>query len=222
MTPCLPLDPCDSGIRREEGKRVSDELSDGSGVRGWQIPIGDESAMTAEGSQIQRSEARYRGRSARLRVASQLGVVRLEVATRSGHTQHPGFLHCRAQRGFALMTRETGGVTGPDRVVTTSGQLARGGFADSQAAGDALRGLGLDDPPDIVPALAETADPDAALTGLARLADAAGDRDPLLSLLRSDEDFRARLLGVLGLRTALGGHPPPHPPHWRRAPDADL
>src|SRR3954452_14615607 len=100
MTPCLPLDPCDSGIRREEGKRVSDELSDAPGVRGWQIPIGDESAMTAEGSQIQRSETRYRGRSARLRVASQLSVICLEVATRSGHTQPPCFLHCPGATRF--------------------------------------------------------------------------------------------------------------------------
>src|SRR3954452_11223789 len=222
MTPCLPLDPCDSGIRREEGERVSDELSDGPGVRGWQIPIGNESAITAEGSQIQRSEPRYRGRSARLRVASQLSVIRLEVATRSGHTQHLASCITQAQQGFALVTRETGGVTGPDRVVTTSGQLARGGFADSQAAGDALRRLGLDDHPDIVPALAESADPDAALTGLARLADAAGDRDQLLSLLRSDEDFRARLLGVLGVSTALGDHMARHPEHWRLLADGDL
>src|SRR5437764_5510524 len=97
---------------------------------------------------------------------------------------------------LACTTRETGAVTEAERVAMTPGLLARSGFANSQAAGSALERLGLGTDPAIVSALAETADPDSALAGLAKLADAASDWAQLLSALRRDEGFRDRLLGV--------------------------
>ena len=105
-------------------------------------------------------------------------------------------------------------MTGPERVATTPGRLARGGFDDPQAAAEALRALDLDNVPGIVSALADTADPGSALAGLAKLAEAARDRTELLAALRSEERFRRRLLGVLGVSTALGDHLGRHPEHW--------
>ncbi|HET6815771.1 MAG TPA: bifunctional [glutamine synthetase] adenylyltransferase/[glutamine synthetase]-adenylyl-L-tyrosine phosphorylase [Mycobacteriales bacterium] len=105
-------------------------------------------------------------------------------------------------------------MTRPELGRTEALRLARSGFADPAAADAALRALGVEADGDVVAALAEAADPDAALAGLARLADSATDRPRLLARLRSDEGFRDRLLGVLGVSTALGEHLARHPEHW--------
>src|SRR4051794_13850280 len=127
-----------------------------------------------------------------------------------------------------ILTGETGGVTGPERVAMTPGRLARAGFADPDAAGVARRALALDGDARVVPAPADTAAPDSALSGLMKLADAASDRTQLLSALGRDEPFRERLLGILGVSTALGDHLGRHPAQWHLLaagpddPDADM
>jgi [glutamine synthetase] adenylyltransferase / [glutamine synthetase]-adenylyl-L-tyrosine phosphorylase len=105
-------------------------------------------------------------------------------------------------------------VTRPELGRAEALRLARSGFADPRAADETLRVLGLDSDADLLSALGETADPDAALSGLARLLEAATDRDQLLATLRRDEGFRQRLLGVVGVSVALGDHLARHPEHW--------
>ena len=110
------------------------------------------------------------------------------------------------------------------RGTTLAGQLAAMGFADTARAQRLLtEELGLDavaDPADagVLEALAAAADPDLALAGLARMPD-----DPeLRAALRTDPELRARLIGVLGVSAALGGHLARHPGDWRvlSGPDA--
>jgi glutamate-ammonia-ligase adenylyltransferase len=97
---------------------------------------------------------------------------------------------------------------------TLAGQLATMGFADTSRAQRMLtEELGLDPAvadAGLVEALAAAADPDLALTSLARLR---GDPD-LWAALRADPGFRARLVGVLGVSAALGGHLARHPRDW--------
>ncbi len=100
------------------------------------------------------------------------------------------------------------------RGATLAGQLAAMGFADTARAQRLLtEDLGLD-PADadagLLAALAAAADPDLALASLARLPHDAG----LWAALRADEDFRARLIAVLGVSAALGGHLARHPGDW--------
>jgi len=110
------------------------------------------------------------------------------------------------------------------RGTTLAGQLAVMGFADTARAQRLLtEELGLDAVADaadaeVLEALAAAADPDLALAGLARM-----PRDPeLRAALRTDPGLRARLIGVLGVSAALGGHLARHPGDWRvlSGPDA--
>ncbi len=74
----------------------------------------------------------------------------------------------------------------------------------------------------LVALLGRTADPDLALTGLLRLADAVGDRDALLDALVDDEGTAMRLLSVLGASQALADHLARHPDHWHELTDPTL
>ena len=99
---------------------------------------------------------------------------------------------------------------------TLAGWLARAGFADAARAERLL----LDDvhvtpgeleTDPIVAALGAAADPDLALTGLARVFGAAADPDALRAALRDEPDFRDRLTAVLGVSTGLADHLARHP-----------
>jgi [glutamine synthetase] adenylyltransferase / [glutamine synthetase]-adenylyl-L-tyrosine phosphorylase len=91
------------------------------------------------------------------------------------------------------------------------------GFADAARAEPMLLGdLGAtaaelrSDP--LVAAIAAAADPDLALTGLARLFGAAGrGKDALRAALRAEQDFRDRLTAVLGVSAGLADHLARHP-----------
>ena len=103
------------------------------------------------------------------------------------------------------------------RSTSREGRLARAGFADAGSAATTLDRLGLaglaaDD--SLLDAVGGAADPDRALGALARLVDAAADRDELTEALRTDEALRNRLVAVLGLSTALGDHLVRHPGQW--------
>ena len=64
----------------------------------------------------------------------------------------------------------------------------------------------------LVAAIAAAADPDLALTGLARLFAAVGPRkDALRAALRAEQDFRERLIAVLGVSAGLADHLARHP-----------
>ncbi len=98
--------------------------------------------------------------------------------------------------------------------------LARKGFTDPSAAEQLLAAAGRDavDAADtlvLVDALAESADPDLALGGLARLRERAPDSDELMRALREDVELRGRLIAVLGASEALGRQLSRHPAHWR-------
>ncbi|HSA52331.1 MAG TPA: bifunctional glutamine-synthetase adenylyltransferase/deadenyltransferase, partial [Yinghuangia sp.] len=100
----------------------------------------------------------------------------------------------------------------------STARLVRLGFTDVDAAArrladPALAGAG--DHAQLPDALSATADPDLALLGLVRLAEAAEDRAVLLSTLASAKPLRDRLLGVLGVSAALGDHLARHPEDWR-------
>jgi [glutamine synthetase] adenylyltransferase / [glutamine synthetase]-adenylyl-L-tyrosine phosphorylase len=98
------------------------------------------------------------------------------------------------------------------RVVTTPGRLSRWGFVDADAAlrtltGLSERGATLSDA--LLASLGATADPDAALRGLARVLDVSSDPTSLLSALSGDAGHR--LLAVLGVSSALTDHLTRHP-----------
>jgi len=63
----------------------------------------------------------------------------------------------------------------------------------------------------VVTALAAVADPDLALTGLARIFAATDSRDALRTALRGEQDFRDRLTAVLGVSAGLADHLARHP-----------
>jgi glutamate-ammonia-ligase adenylyltransferase len=119
-------------------------------------------------------------------------------------------------------------------------RLARLGFSDlgraeSLLADPALGTLGAD--PELLAALGDAADPDLALIGLVRLAEAAASpaaspsastsadpddetdapsaRTELLAALRTSAPLRRRLVAVLGTSAALGEHLARHPGDWR-------
>ena len=104
---------------------------------------------------------------------------------------------------------------------TLAGRLARLGFADAARAERLLiTDLGGTDPDDtgsepgtdpLLTALAAAADPDLALTGLARLFGAAEDRHALRQALRDEPEFRDRLTAVLGVSAGLADHLTRHP-----------
>jgi glutamate-ammonia-ligase adenylyltransferase len=100
----------------------------------------------------------------------------------------------------------------------STARLVRLGFTDAAAAARRLEDpalAGIREDPLLLEALSATADPDLALLGLVRLAEAADDRAVLLSTLASAKPLRDRLLGVLGVSAALGDHLARHPEDWR-------
>jgi [glutamine synthetase] adenylyltransferase / [glutamine synthetase]-adenylyl-L-tyrosine phosphorylase len=104
---------------------------------------------------------------------------------------------------------------------TLAGRLARLGFADAaRAEGLLLTDLGgvgpggaqsdpATDP--LLTALAAAADPDLALTGLARVFGAAHDAPALRQALQAEPEFRDRLTAVLGVSAGLADHLTRHP-----------
>ncbi|MEV5204065.1 bifunctional [glutamine synthetase] adenylyltransferase/[glutamine synthetase]-adenylyl-L-tyrosine phosphorylase [Streptomyces sp. NPDC053720] len=110
--------------------------------------------------------------------------------------------------------------TVPGRRSSTFTRLLRHGFTDPSAA---ERLLDLPDlssvrsDPVLLEALGATADPDLALRGLVRLAEAeeADERQILLDTLVTAKPLRDRLLGVLGASEALGDHLARHPRDWQ-------
>ncbi|OKK19323.1 glutamate-ammonia-ligase adenylyltransferase [Streptomyces sp. CB00455] len=111
-------------------------------------------------------------------------------------------------------------MTVPGRRSSTFSRLLRSGFTDPSAAArlldtDALASVRAD--PVLLDALGATADPDLALLGLVRLAEAqpADELPGLLDTLVSAKPLRDRLLGVLGASEALGDHLARHPRDWQ-------
>jgi len=103
-------------------------------------------------------------------------------------------------------------------------ELLRLGFVDLDRAVEDLDRLGQG-AGDLLALLGRTADPDAALRGLCRLAEAAdgtGERAELLDAVHSDEGTAMRLLAVLGASAALADHLATHPDHWRELADPTL
>jgi len=104
---------------------------------------------------------------------------------------------------------------------TLAGRLARLGFADATRAerllltdlggtdSDPARSEPGADP--LLTALAAAADPDLALTGLARVFGAADDAPALRQALRDEPEFRDRLTAVLGVSAGLADHLTRHP-----------
>ncbi|WBB64693.1 bifunctional [glutamine synthetase] adenylyltransferase/[glutamine synthetase]-adenylyl-L-tyrosine phosphorylase [Streptomyces sp. WMMC500] len=98
-------------------------------------------------------------------------------------------------------------------------RLLRYGFGEPADAGRLLESPVLDgvrDDPVLLDALGGTADPDRALLGLVRLAEALAPerRQALLDTLVAAKPLRDRLLGVLGASEALGDHLARHPDDW--------
>ncbi|MDN3296271.1 bifunctional [glutamine synthetase] adenylyltransferase/[glutamine synthetase]-adenylyl-L-tyrosine phosphorylase [Streptomyces ficellus] len=107
----------------------------------------------------------------------------------------------------------------PGRRSSTFSRLLRHGFTDPSAAERLLELPVLSavhGDPVLLDALGATADPDLALRGLVRLAEAqGGDAQELLGTLLSAKPLRDRLLGVLGASEALADHVARHPRDWR-------
>ncbi|EFL14835.1 bifunctional [glutamine synthetase] adenylyltransferase/[glutamine synthetase]-adenylyl-L-tyrosine phosphorylase [Streptomyces sp. C] len=111
-------------------------------------------------------------------------------------------------------------MTVPGRRSSTFIRLLRSGFTDPTHAArlldaDALASVRAD--PVLLDALGATADPDLALRGLVRLAEAQTPEDLplLLDTLVSAKPLRDRLLGVLGASEALADHLARHPRDWQ-------
>ncbi|MFD8980300.1 bifunctional [glutamine synthetase] adenylyltransferase/[glutamine synthetase]-adenylyl-L-tyrosine phosphorylase [Streptomyces sp. NPDC059564] len=111
-------------------------------------------------------------------------------------------------------------MTVPGRRSSTFIRLLRSGFTDPSTAArllddEALAGVRTD--PVLLDALGATADPDLALLGLVRLAEAQAPDDLalLLDTLVSAKPLRDRLLGVLGASEALADHLARHPRDWQ-------
>ncbi|MFJ7265698.1 bifunctional [glutamine synthetase] adenylyltransferase/[glutamine synthetase]-adenylyl-L-tyrosine phosphorylase [Streptomyces sp. NPDC099050] len=111
-------------------------------------------------------------------------------------------------------------MTVPGRRSSTFSRLLRSGFTDPSAAArlldtDALAAVRTD--PVLLDALGATADPDLALLGLVRVAEAQAPEElpVLLDTLVSAKPLRDRLLGVLGASEALGDHLARHPRDWQ-------
>ncbi|MFI6640139.1 bifunctional [glutamine synthetase] adenylyltransferase/[glutamine synthetase]-adenylyl-L-tyrosine phosphorylase [Streptomyces sp. NPDC050504] len=118
-------------------------------------------------------------------------------------------------------------MTVPGRRSSTFTRLLRHGFTDPSSAERFLESPALDEvrtDPVLLDALGATADPDLALRGLVRLAEAQEAQDgarggdehrALLDTLVSAKPLRDRLLGVLGASEALGDHLARHPADWQ-------
>ncbi|HWJ81133.1 MAG TPA: bifunctional [glutamine synthetase] adenylyltransferase/[glutamine synthetase]-adenylyl-L-tyrosine phosphorylase [Nocardioides sp.] len=100
-------------------------------------------------------------------------------------------------------------------------ELLRLGFADVDRAQADLAALG-EAGGMLLAMLSRTADPDAALSGLVRLADAVPDRSVFLDAVAGDEGTAMRLLCVLGASAALSDHLASHPTHWSELTDPTL
>ncbi|MFD5512391.1 bifunctional [glutamine synthetase] adenylyltransferase/[glutamine synthetase]-adenylyl-L-tyrosine phosphorylase [Streptomyces sp. NPDC127051] len=110
-------------------------------------------------------------------------------------------------------------MTVPGRRSSTFMRLLRSGFTDPSAAARLLDSAALASvrtDPVLLDALGATADPDLALLGLVRLAEAQSEdeRPVLLDTLVSAKPLRDRLLGVLGASEALADHLARHPRDW--------
>lgn len=109
----------------------------------------------------------------------------------------------------------------PGRRSSTFTRLLRHGFTDPSAAErllDSAELAPLRDDPVLLNALGATADPDLALLGLVRLAEAQDGRTArheLLDTVIAAKPLRDRLLGVLGASAALGDHLIRHPRDWQ-------
>ncbi|GAA5116717.1 bifunctional [glutamine synthetase] adenylyltransferase/[glutamine synthetase]-adenylyl-L-tyrosine phosphorylase [Alloalcanivorax gelatiniphagus] len=110
--------------------------------------------------------------------------------------------------------------------MTSPGSFVRKGFADGAAAARGIERLGDAGLP-LTDKLAATADPDAALEGLLRLAEALdersdGDGRAMLAEVADDEGTAMRLCSVLGASAALTQHLVRHPEHWQELTDPTL
>ena len=100
------------------------------------------------------------------------------------------------------------------RRTTLAGRLARLGFADAARAERVVGELRLDD--HLIGVLGDAADPDLALTGLARLLPSGDAAAPgLRPALQAEPPFARRLTAVLGASAALADHLARHPGDWR-------
>ncbi|WP_262851794.1 bifunctional [glutamine synthetase] adenylyltransferase/[glutamine synthetase]-adenylyl-L-tyrosine phosphorylase [Mumia quercus] len=98
----------------------------------------------------------------------------------------------------------------PQRLRTTSGWLARLGFADADAAAGLLDACGLTSAA-VVERVAQGADPDLALRTLCAIADVYEADEPLEAQLEADAELLTRLVAVLGASQALGEFLVRHP-----------
>ncbi|MFF8829174.1 bifunctional [glutamine synthetase] adenylyltransferase/[glutamine synthetase]-adenylyl-L-tyrosine phosphorylase [Streptomyces sp. NPDC015131] len=109
-------------------------------------------------------------------------------------------------------------MSAPGRRSSTFTRLLRHGFTDPSAAGRLLDLPVLSavrDDPVLLDALGATADPDLALRGLVRIAEAQEDEGRrFLGTVLSAKPLRDRLLGVLGASEALADHLARHPRDW--------
>ncbi|CAA9383434.1 MAG: Glutamate-ammonia-ligase adenylyltransferase [uncultured Nocardioides sp.] len=103
----------------------------------------------------------------------------------------------------------------------SGGSLARLGFLDGETASAGIAQLGGAGPA-LTVALAASADPDAALAGLLRLAETIEDREAMLAEVADDEGTAMRLCSVLGASEALAAHLARHPDQWRELTDPTL
>ncbi|HTE73218.1 MAG TPA: bifunctional [glutamine synthetase] adenylyltransferase/[glutamine synthetase]-adenylyl-L-tyrosine phosphorylase [Actinomycetes bacterium] len=105
------------------------------------------------------------------------------------------------------------------RGTSAGARLARVGFTEPTRAAatvDASHELSdLVGDERVLATLGTVGDPDAALSALGRLLDAAADPRELTTALCEDERLRGGLLAVLGSSVALGEHLARHPDHWR-------
>ena len=107
------------------------------------------------------------------------------------------------------------------RSSTGKAGLVRMGFVDAERSLENLDRLGEAAEP-LLALLARTADPDLALLGLVRLAEASDDGEQLLSAVSGDEGTAMRLLSVLGASAALADHLVRHPEQWQELADPTL
>jgi [glutamine synthetase] adenylyltransferase / [glutamine synthetase]-adenylyl-L-tyrosine phosphorylase len=118
-------------------------------------------------------------------------------------------------------------VTLSERGGTLAVRLARTGFVDGARAQQMFADLGFADGPAdaaVIASLAAVADPDLALTSLARMVDAmtATERRDILATLREREGLRIRLFAVLGASHALGESLVRRPTDWRALADDSM